>query len=903
MKSVQQLILAIILIFLAACSDKIKVIVPERQAPPDIKKSFENSNNSATQVVLKKNSLGKAFLLITSAKTAAVTPQWMDGRPMVVSFERSGNRLALMELGVQNIYDDIPSDKLLQSFAIVKEDKDSVTFDWTAGFNSLIQRQQFDISLFNPKAAELKSQGFDLSLDVKDSLVKDVQFNDNQMTITQVSRVQFQSLKEEAQIGETKKNLNLYNLETTYTVSINIRPYSLNSEFTKSVKEATNSVGFFTLSNTVKGKMGQVETLNMKWDTSDAKGPITYAISSDVPEDISQAVEEGVKYWNRVLGKDAFRVQLGVSNHEFPKDRTVMVRWINWQDAGFAYASMQADPLTGELLRGQIFFTSSIKTAFDSKATGNLMVLKGTTAQQLLKMNPSIVCVYENWNGIKELLPQDDPAYKAKRAEDIVRLVVAHEVGHTVGLRHNFAGSFSEKNSIEDIQKKIVEYASDIKNAGFETSTTVMDYLGGMDLLLLGAYIKNNVLPYDQIALDYLYGKRNSGDKSVSDYCSDEHIMVAQATGSAIYGCNRFDAFNSPLKAQVYATVQANNKMLSSQWETLLALIFSQKSEVSDSELDATLGYFYASVYNNAELGAFAQMLSDRTIDNKQKPYYIGIDLAKSLTEFYGLYLAAGYAPPTSFDSDLGFRLKNELTEIGGLSGVFKQVLTSNFGNDITDPNAEAKDVESFFAQSKMEGQLPDGRSYKLSQTQYQKVQNKMKEVALQISKSKLNTLSSMMLIFNKSEVEDSASKDKVPQVTTLRADIGQEAWYPQLTDYVTKVILTVKEIKKENVGGVEMEFPFLKWEAKDIVGLFKVYDSALMRASSSVVALDVILKQQIINILSQSLNMPIDKDVSVDKLRLLEGQAEQKGLGPIASDWVKERINLLEGYNTIIKL
>lgn len=914
MKSVQissQIALVISFVFLTACSDKSKIISEERQAPADIQASFAK-DNSSTQIVLKKSSLGKAFLLISSAKSSGTTPQWMDMKPMIVSFERSGQRLAIMELGLQNIYDDIPSDKLIQSFAVVKEDTQSITFEWATGLNSLIVRQPYDMGIFDPNGQQLKAEGFDISSDVKDSLVKDISFSDNQMNITQVSRISFKNLKEESQpfSGEAnKKKLNLYNLETTMTVSIEIRPYLPNANFKKSLKDTNNLVGFFTLISNIKGKANAIETMNMKWDTSDERGPVTYAISSDVPEDIVQAVEEGVLYWNKVIGKNVFRVEKGVSNQAFPKDRTVMVRWIKWEDAGFAYAGMQADPLTGELLRGQIFFTSSIKDVFDSKATGqdlsmggNLKLKVQASSNSLMKLNPSLVCVYDSLESLLKLsqsqgvnLKTDDPAYKAKRGNDVVRLVVAHEVGHTVGLRHNFAGNYSEKNSMEDIRQQTKNYSKDLNHPGYETSTTVMDYLGGMDLLLLGAHIKNNVLPYDKVAMEYLYGARSSGDKNISEYCSDEHIMIGYSTGSNVYGCNRFDAYNSPLRSSVLELIYSNNKMLNAQWNSLLSSIFTQKSEVSDAELDAVLSYFYGTVYSNVELGPFAQMISQRKVNDKDKPYYIGIDHVKSNLEYFGFLLAAGYPMPVSYDYSLGGRLKPELEQLGGLVGVLKQVLSTEAGDDINQPGVEEKELAQFFAKDKSEGLLSDGKPYKLSLSQYEKVQVKMKSIVEQINKMKVRTLSTMMDTFGKSQVDNAETKQKDQVVTSFRSDIGLSNEYYFLAHYVAQVVLATKEIRTEEYAGKMVSFPIRKWESQLVSGLLKLYSPKIIQTLSPY---DQLLEKQLridmTNVLKQVTEQELPEALSYPEIKKL---ASEKAMGLQATVWMQEQLGLYESY------
>ncbi|MBO9668039.1 MAG: hypothetical protein J7501_14650, partial [Bdellovibrio sp.] len=76
----------------------------------------------------------------------------------------------------------------------------------------------------------------------------------------------------------------------------------------------------------------------------------------------------------------------------------------------------------------------------------------------------------------------------------------------------------------------------------------VMDYVSGIDDVMMSARIKYAPLSYDKMAMTWAYSDDNSAlDESVSKYCTDDDIALANSQGMSVYGCERFDAGNNPL--------------------------------------------------------------------------------------------------------------------------------------------------------------------------------------------------------------------------------------------------------------------------------------------------------------------------------------------------------------------
>jgi len=547
---------------LSACTKTEKEIVYQNP-PADVLQSFSVSNCAQKNCVkISKTSLNKTFLLLISGKSVEATPQWMDLKPSVVIFQQTGAQVGVFSLAPEAIYGNDEAKNLVQSFEILAEDKDSVTFDWGQGISSLSAKGTLD--------TEIDMGDEDLAgetLQSLNSFIKSVKISEELIEINQNSKfleTKLTNKKSNPFDPKDKGQLTLETKESTFNLSIQFYPYAKNPNFVPKLSDKSRTVGFFVTKVATPEVADEVQNFIAKWDFSAPKGPVRFLISANTPKEYLESIKEGLLYWNKVFGFEAVRVETGVDDSSVPPLHAVMVRWIPWADAGFAYAQAQNDPLTGEMLRGQLFLTSAFTHT------------KGYVKKITPVINPLVACDFTKSFNKGDFLPSTPQEFRI--AQDELRSVAAHEAGHALGLRHNFAASASVSLTQKGVLKAIANYLAIDTDEGTPTGTTVMDYLKGTEDILLGRYIKNQPLPYDQMAMKWAYSQGTDGlNPSVSKYCSDEDLIISEARHKlTIYDCQQSDATGSSLVSFINNHLRNRQVLLQTKYESILTALFPE---------------------------------------------------------------------------------------------------------------------------------------------------------------------------------------------------------------------------------------------------------------------------------------------------------------------------------------
>jgi hypothetical protein len=166
----------------------------------------------------------------------------------------------------------------------------------------------------------------------------------------------------------------------------------------------------------------RLERVNPSDPNSPIKNPIVYYIDRGIPEPVRTATKQGVSWWidafNRAGLQGGFRVE-DLPEGVDPMDaRYNVVQWENRNERGWSVGGALTDPRTGEMIKGMARLDSH-RARTDYNLYAGLMGADAAAA---------------------------DTAFVLAR----VRQVSAHEVGHTLGLAHNYIASTYERGSVMD---------------------------------------------------------------------------------------------------------------------------------------------------------------------------------------------------------------------------------------------------------------------------------------------------------------------------------------------------------------------------------------------------------------------------------------------------------------------
>ena len=232
--------------------------------------------------------------------------------------------------------------------------------------------------------------------------------------------------------------------------------------------------------------------------------PIVYYLDNGTPEPVRTALLEGASWWNEAFEsigfKDAFQVKILPDSVDPLDIRYNVIQWVHRSTRGWSYGNAIEDPRTGEIIKGHV-------------SLGSLRVRQDYMIATALSKAP----FGPGNDATPELL---------EFALSRIRQLSAHEVGHTLGLAHNFAASIKDRASVMDYPHPWVK----LNNGKIDLSEAYDSGIGSWDKIAI-AYAYSEFSDNEEEQLQsILRNAINEGHRYVSD------ADARPAGGASAYG-------------------------------------------------------------------------------------------------------------------------------------------------------------------------------------------------------------------------------------------------------------------------------------------------------------------------------------------------------------------------------
>ncbi|MBI4063554.1 MAG: zinc-dependent metalloprotease [Elusimicrobia bacterium] len=285
---------------------------------------------------------------------------------------------------------------------------------------------------------------------------------------------------------------------------------------------------------------------------SEVKKQAVYYLDPNTPPEFKDFIAAGVLGWNKAFEKIGFKNALAVQ--DYPKDapwkpgdtRYSMIRWFTGLGPVYAIGPWRASPLTGEiyqasisindwmvrgLRRGLDFLPKFLKPEQElSKPLSDFAEVSADADGRFCRLSERLAGEVNLALALAETNGQLSEEERKRIVGQYLTELTEHEVGHTLGLRHNFKASTAF--SLADIQGG--------KTGGI-LSGSVMDYLP-INLPVKGADVKNHqyfqtqVGPYDEAAIAYSYTELKNKTPQEKKAALEEIAKRFSSDKNLVYG-------------------------------------------------------------------------------------------------------------------------------------------------------------------------------------------------------------------------------------------------------------------------------------------------------------------------------------------------------------------------------
>ena len=411
---------------------------------------------------------------------------------------------------------------------------------------------------------------------------------------------------------------------------------------------ADERVGFFTVARTdfttdakIKSKTHYLERWRLeKKDPSAAisepKEPIVYWLDKNIPEQYRATVTAGVLEWNKAFEKAGFKNALVVKQQQVTDDfnnmdaRHASIRWFTGADAGFAIGPRRSDPRTGEILDADIGMSDGFTRTARRILVDDLARPRGTDGEMCEEAETSAQELHYAFDLLEARGVELDGPEADALAKAYLKKTIMHEVGHTIGLRHNFRASTvydlkkihdAEFTKVNGIASSVMEYLPfNIAPKGEKQGEYVMSTIGAYDYWAVEFGYKQFPPGQEEVGLNQILAKSSQRELQ---FDTDEDAGYGSVIGIDP-NVNRFDMGSDPL-----AYYKLRMKLSRELWDRLQNMNLATGE--SYERLTRSFRSGFAQVANAAPLAAkyIGGVYTRRERAGSSKPLFEPVDAAK----------------------------------------------------------------------------------------------------------------------------------------------------------------------------------------------------------------------------------------------------------------------------------
>ena len=440
-------------------------------------------------VAIHKNELGQKWFLsayMAQFQPASALPAYSLGT-RVVSFKVQNGKLFVFDVSDTHSWaDGLTPDVLVEAYPIVT---DFANFNRMANAKSYILIDPSEgMNRFSALGDAFAGAGARFQIDL--SYLQRFRKLDDGAAWEQV----FTGYSETPVPGYTEAG---QPFRASGTLGLALRRYTEGTGF--AAKEAPARAHYFTEAPKQVVNEARTVTHVNKWNIAPGMKPIRWLISSQVKGlaadpryseyDLAGSIELGVKAWNVAFGFPVFEVAVAGDADRWSDDEKNFIVVDRNPSAGMAFANWRSNPNSGEIRGASVYFSSTFveeahkhyaaqeAAAVDAGIVadagapiptvapdgGTILTPEltppaptGLSARSMIQwdaMATKPACALEAKDGFAILPAASDVAdttlTRKQKVERYIMHVVMHEIGHTLGLRHNFKGSLNQSSAME----------------------------------------------------------------------------------------------------------------------------------------------------------------------------------------------------------------------------------------------------------------------------------------------------------------------------------------------------------------------------------------------------------------------------------------------------------------------